>query len=111
MEKITLNTHSVRFHSYLFSFASTTDFISITATLLTNTTGTIQTPASFGLTNTTIRANALAYLADLASNCGAAPANVAPYAGAVAPTPWASYSVAQASAATAVVRATSVPSA
>lgn len=81
------------------------------ATLLTNTTGTIQNPASFGLTNTTTRQNALDYLSKLTSNCGTQPANAAPYAGAVAPTPWASWGVAQASAATAVVRATSVPSA
>ena len=48
-------------------------------TLLNNATDTIPKPSDFGITNTTTKANTDAYLAALTSNCGAAPANAAPY--------------------------------
>lgn len=48
-------------------------------TLVNNATGTIPTPSSFNLENTTTLSNAEAYLSALSSTCGEAPANVAPY--------------------------------
>lgn len=48
-------------------------------TLVNNATGTIPTPSSFNLENTTTLSNAEAYLSALTSTCGDAPANVAPY--------------------------------
>ncbi|KAI5478320.1 Glycoside hydrolase, family 5 [Pseudohyphozyma bogoriensis] len=77
-------------------------------TVLTNTTGTIPVPSDAGLANTTTRANAVAYLGDLTSNCGAAPANVAPYVNAsITPVTWSKEIAAQSSDATVILSATS----
>lgn len=75
-------------------------------TLVNNATGTIPTPASFGLENTTTLSNAEAYLSSLTSTCGEAPADVAPYP--VATVTWTEEINARSAVATQTLVATSI---
>ncbi|KAM0756218.1 glycoside hydrolase [Meredithblackwellia eburnea MCA 4105] len=67
--------------------------------------GTITTPASVGVSNTTTLAGAQSYLDDLTGNCGNAPSNTAPYNTGTVVT-WSAEAAALSSAATVTLRAT-----
>lgn len=77
-------------------------------TLVKNATDTIPAPADFGLTNTTTRSNAAAYLAALSGNCGTVPSNASPSNSATVPV-WSQQAAARAKAAGQTLRATGTP--